>query len=115
MNRLHFALPFLLLPATDLLADTRDGPLPAALFSLAMLVGNNGKQFSLAELAGLLTGGGFADVRATHPAGYYWLSDARRPCEWAATLCRRGAGRGIGHSRGAGRRGQQSTTCCGGW
>lgn len=27
MNRLHFALPFLLLPATDLLADTRDDAL----------------------------------------------------------------------------------------
>lgn len=27
MNRLHFALPFLLLPATDLLADTRDNAL----------------------------------------------------------------------------------------
>jgi hypothetical protein len=53
--------------------------LPAALFSLAMLVGNYGKQFSLPELAGLLTGCGFADVRATRTYGYYSLVGARKP------------------------------------
>ncbi len=62
-----------------LLADTRDGPLPAALFSLTMLVGNYGKQRSLAELDALLTSCGFVDVRATHTYAYYSLVEARKP------------------------------------
>ena len=62
-----------------LLAETRDGPLPAALFSLAMLIVNYGKQFSLTELQSLLGGAGFVDVRATQTYGYYSLVSARKP------------------------------------
>lgn len=62
-----------------LLADTRDGPLPAALFSLAMLIANYGKQFTFGELASLLSEGGFRDVRAALTYGYYSLVSARKP------------------------------------
>jgi hypothetical protein len=62
-----------------LLAETRDGPLPAALFSLAMLIANYGKQFSLTELQSLLGGAGFVDVQATQTYGYYSLVSARKP------------------------------------
>jgi O-methyltransferase domain len=62
-----------------LLAETRDGPLPAALFSLAMLIANYGKQLSLTELEGLLEGAGFVDVGATPTYGYYSLVSARKP------------------------------------
>ncbi len=62
-----------------LLVDTKDGPLPAALFSLTMLAGNYGKQFSLGELGELLTSCGFVDVRATQTYAYYSLVSARKP------------------------------------
>ncbi len=62
-----------------LLADAKDGPLPAALFSMAMLIANYGKQFSFGELEALLTGCGFVDVQATLTYGYYSLISARKP------------------------------------
>jgi len=49
-----------------LLADTRDGPLPAAIFSLAMLAGTYGQQFTLGELTGLLGEAGFTDASLHH-------------------------------------------------
>lgn len=60
-------------------ADPRDCPLPAALFSLAMLAGNYGKRFSLAALDALLTGAGFTKVRAVQTYGDYSLVSARKP------------------------------------
>ncbi|MDQ3702918.1 MAG: ubiquinone/menaquinone biosynthesis protein, partial [Chloroflexota bacterium] len=62
-----------------LLADSRDGPLPAALFSLAMLIANYGKQFTFGELESLLREGGFRDVGAAPTYGYYSLVSARKP------------------------------------
>ena len=62
-----------------LLADTADGPLPAALFSMSMLTGNEGKQFTAAELETQLTGVGFAGVTVTPTYGYYSLVAARKP------------------------------------
>jgi hypothetical protein len=62
-----------------LLADTKDGPLPAALFSITMLAGNYGKQFSLAELDQLLTTAGFINVRASQTYAYYSLISAHKP------------------------------------
>lgn len=62
-----------------LLADTRDGPLPAALFSLAMLIANYGKQFTFGELESLLREGGYRDVRSALTCGYYSLVSARKP------------------------------------
>jgi O-methyltransferase domain len=62
-----------------LLADSRDGPLPAALFSLAMLIANYGKQFTFGELESLLSEGGFRDVRSALTYGYYSLVSARKP------------------------------------
>ena len=62
-----------------LLADTRDGPRPAALFSLAMLLVTYGQQLTLGELETLLGASGFVDVRATQTYGYYSLVSARKP------------------------------------
>jgi hypothetical protein len=61
-----------------LLADSLDGPLPPALFSVMML-GTRGKQFSAAELDNLLTNAGFVDTKVTHTHGYYSLIRATKP------------------------------------
>ena len=62
-----------------LLADTADGPLPAAAFSLNMLFANEGKQFTAPELEALLTTTGFRDLTVTPTSGYYSLVSARKP------------------------------------
>jgi hypothetical protein len=62
-----------------LLADTKDGPLPAAAFSMLMLLRTEGKQFAAQELDDLLQEGGFRDVVATPTYGYYSLVSARKP------------------------------------
>ena len=49
-----------------LLADTKDGPLPAQSFSLAILAGTHGEQFTLGELTDLLGEAGFTDVSLHH-------------------------------------------------
>jgi hypothetical protein len=56
-----------------------DGPRPAALFSLAMLLNTYGQQLTLGELEVLLGASGFVDVRATQTYGYYSLVSARKP------------------------------------
>lgn len=63
-----------------LVDDARDGPWPAAAFSLMMLLGTLGKQYSLPEFATILEGAGFTDVRAARTGGgYYSLVSARKP------------------------------------
>lgn len=63
-----------------LMDDDGCGPLPVAAFSLLMLIGTKGKQFSLPELRGFLEGAGFVDVESARSSGgYYSLVSARKP------------------------------------
>jgi 3-hydroxy-5-methyl-1-naphthoate 3-O-methyltransferase len=63
-----------------LMGDEGTGPFPAAAFSLLMLVGTLGKQYSLAEFKLILESAGFVDVQAERTGGgYYSLVSARKP------------------------------------
>jgi 3-hydroxy-5-methyl-1-naphthoate 3-O-methyltransferase len=63
-----------------LMNDDGTGPLIPAAFSMLMLLGTKGKQFSLPELKGFLEGAGFVDVQAERTGGgYYSLVTARKP------------------------------------
>jgi hypothetical protein len=63
-----------------LMDDDGCGPYAAAAFSLLMLLGTRGKQYSLGELRGILVGAGFAEVSAIGVgSGYYSLVTARKP------------------------------------
>ncbi len=63
-----------------LMDDDGCGPLPVAAFSLLMLIGTKGRQYSLPELRGFLEQAGFVDVEASETGGgYYSLVTARRP------------------------------------
>ena len=59
--------------------DEESGPLTAASFSLLMLRGTRGKQYTLRELTDCLESAGFADVEATQTGYYYSLVSARKP------------------------------------
>jgi predicted O-methyltransferase YrrM len=63
-----------------LMDDEGTGPWPAAAFSLLMLIGTLGKQYSLAEFRDILESAGFVDVQAARTGGgYYSLVSARKP------------------------------------
>jgi len=63
-----------------LMDDDYTGPYPAAAFSLLMLIGTLGKQYSLAEFAEILESAGFEQVQAQRTGGgYYSLVSARKP------------------------------------
>jgi len=63
-----------------LMDDDHTGPFPAAAFSLLMLVGTLGKQYTLAEFRDILGSAGFVDVAAVRTGGgYYSLVSARKP------------------------------------
>lgn len=63
-----------------LMDDDGCGPLPAAAFSLLMLIGTKGRQYSLPELRDFLEPAGFIDVEAARTGGgYYSLVSARKP------------------------------------
>ncbi len=63
-----------------LMDDELDGPWYAASFSLLMLVGTLGKQYSLPEFREILESAGFTDVQATRTGGgYYSLVSATKP------------------------------------
>jgi acetylserotonin N-methyltransferase len=63
-----------------LMDDDLAGPWPAASFSLLMLVGTLGKQYSLPEFTEILESAGFTDVTARrHGGGYYSLVSATKP------------------------------------
>ena len=65
----------------EILMDDDDcGPLPAAAFSLLMLMGTKGRQYSLPELRQFLEAAGFSDIEAARTGGgYYSLVSARKP------------------------------------
>ena len=63
-----------------LMDDDYTGPYPAAAFSLLMLIGTLGKQYSLAEFREILESAGFENVQAQRTGGgYYSLVSARKP------------------------------------
>jgi 3-hydroxy-5-methyl-1-naphthoate 3-O-methyltransferase len=63
-----------------LMDDEYTGPFPAAAFSLLMLVGTLGKQYTLGEFRDILGSAGFVDVEAVRTGGgYYSLVSARKP------------------------------------
>jgi len=63
-----------------LMDDDGAGPWHAAAFSLLMLIGTLGKQYSLPEFRQILEGAGFTDVQAVRTGGgYYSLVSAVKP------------------------------------
>jgi 3-hydroxy-5-methyl-1-naphthoate 3-O-methyltransferase len=63
-----------------LMDDEGTGPFPAAAFSLLMLIGTLGKQYSLAEFRDILESAGFTQVSAERTGGgYYSLVSALKP------------------------------------
>lgn len=63
-----------------LMDDDLAGPWHAAAFSLLMLLGTLGKQYSLPEFRAILEEAGFVDVQAARTGGgYYSLVTARKP------------------------------------
>lgn len=63
-----------------LMDDDGCGPLPAAAFSVLMLLATRGKQYSLPELRSILEEAGFTEVEAVQTGGgYYSLVSARKP------------------------------------
>ena len=63
-----------------LMDDDGAGPWHAAAFSLLMLIGTLGKQYSLPEFRAMLESVGFTDVQAVRTGGgYYSLVSARKP------------------------------------
>ncbi len=62
-----------------LINDNLDGPATTASFSLMMLYGTQGRQFSLPEFRDLLGEAGFVDCEASATCGYYSLVVARKP------------------------------------
>lgn len=63
-----------------LMDDDGCGPLPAAAFSVLMLLATRGKQYSLPELRSILEDAGFTQVEAVQTGGgYYSLVTARKP------------------------------------
>jgi acetylserotonin N-methyltransferase len=63
-----------------LMDDDGTGPWQAASFSVMMLLGTLGKQYTLPEFRTLLEAAGFEDVRACRSGGgYYSLVSARKP------------------------------------
>jgi hypothetical protein len=63
----------------QLMNDAQDGPLTTASFSVLMLRGTSGKQYSLPEFRGILEAAGFTAVEAWHSCGYYSLVTATKP------------------------------------
>lgn len=62
-----------------LMNDNEDGPLSAASFSMLMLRGTKGKQYTLGELTAFLEDAGFTGVAATQTSPYYSLVSATKP------------------------------------
>lgn len=63
-----------------LMHDDGCGPWPAAAFSLLMLLGTRGRQYSLPDLRGFLEPAGFTGIEAfSTGGGYYSLVVARKP------------------------------------
>jgi cyclopropane fatty-acyl-phospholipid synthase-like methyltransferase len=62
-----------------LLDDSHDGPPTATAFSLYMLLGTKGQQFTAAELARIVTEAGFTNPRVIPCHGYFSVLSAEKP------------------------------------
>jgi acetylserotonin N-methyltransferase len=62
-----------------LLDDDGSGPLPASGFSMMMLAGTKGRQYSFSELARLLADAGFVDPAVREAYGDFSLVSATKP------------------------------------
>ncbi len=62
-----------------LMNDNEDGPLTPASFSVLMLRGTKGRQYTLRELSAFLEGAGFTGVSAIQTSPYYSLVSAEKP------------------------------------
>ena len=62
-----------------LLEETHDGPPTAVAFSMLMLIGTKGQQFTATEVKDLLREGGFKDPRLTPAHGYFFVVTAEKP------------------------------------
>jgi predicted O-methyltransferase YrrM len=62
-----------------LLSGTKDSPLPAITYSMAMIFSAHGKQRTAGEIASILTDAGFAGVTVCPTGGYYSLVSAEKP------------------------------------
>lgn len=62
-----------------LLDDGGNGPATAAAFSLLMLLGTQGQQFSFNELKQILEGAGFQRIAAVHTAGHHSITTGFKP------------------------------------
>ena len=61
-----------------LLAEDGSGPATTASFSMLMLLGTHGRQYSFNELRQILTNAGFVDVDARPTYGYYSVVIGRK-------------------------------------
>ncbi len=61
-----------------LLAEDGSGPATTAAFSMLMLLGTHGRQYSFTELRQILTSAGFVDVDARPTYGYYSVVSGRK-------------------------------------
>ena len=61
-----------------LLDDSGVGPLATSTFSLVMLLGTQGRQFTYGELAKLMGDAGFGALSVTPSYGYYSVVQATR-------------------------------------
>ncbi|NER25251.1 MAG: methyltransferase domain-containing protein [Symploca sp. SIO1C2] len=59
-----------------LLNDGRDASLMATSFSLQMVLGTHGKQFTASEISELLNSAGFINIRFINSFGYFWTVTA---------------------------------------
>lgn len=62
-----------------LLADDGSGPVTTASFSLFMLFGTQGRQYTEGEVREILASAGFRDIDARQTHGYYSVVSGRKP------------------------------------
>jgi len=61
-----------------LLADDGSGPITTASFSMLMLFGTQGRQYTLSELSGILVDAGFVDIDVRETHGYFSVVSGRK-------------------------------------
>lgn len=62
-----------------LLDEDGSGPMTTASFSVLMMLGTQGRQYTFSDLRQILTTAGFADIHATASYGYYSMVIGRKP------------------------------------
>jgi acetylserotonin N-methyltransferase len=62
----------------QLLAEDRSGPITTAAFSMLMLLGTHGRQYTLSELKQILSSAGFVDIDSCATYGYYSVVSGRK-------------------------------------